>query len=275
MLLDGENAADMQQDETIRSLIAERGYRLNGRVERKAVYRFHALVADTWQKGRVFLAGDAAHQTPPFAGQGMCSGLRDAFNLAWKFEAVLKNGAPADLLATYQSEREGNVRFIIESAIGLGHVVCTTDPTVAAERDARMLADIQMGKQPISMTYPPFEKGCIAAGTAGAGTLFPQPWSNAPTGILRFDDLFQGQALLLVRHDDAAAFHVPGLRHIALESKVAAPFAAPLLEWLDRHAARAVLIRPDFYVFGTGNPDELARLWVQKTSLRADAGAVA
>jgi 3-(3-hydroxy-phenyl)propionate hydroxylase len=275
MLLPGETAADMQQDETIRRLIAERGHRLTAQIERKAVYRFHALIADFWHKGRVFLAGDAAHQTPPFAGQGMCSGLRDVFNLAWKFQAVVKSGAAADLLETYQPERESNVRFIIESAIGLGRVVCTTDTAVAAERDARMLADIEVGKQPISMSYPPFDKGCVVAGSPGAGTLFPQPWAKGPGGSLRFDDLSQGEALLLVRQGDAAAFRAHGLRSMSLEEGVAAPFAGPLLEWLDRQSAAAVLIRPDFYVFGTGKPQELARLWAQETSFRAEGSAVA
>jgi 3-(3-hydroxy-phenyl)propionate hydroxylase len=71
-------------------------------LERKAVYTFRARIAEQWRKGRLLLAGDAAHQTPPFAGQGLCSGIRDAANLAWKLGAILREGAPDSLLDSYQ-----------------------------------------------------------------------------------------------------------------------------------------------------------------------------
>ena len=83
-------------------------------IERKAVYRFHGRVAERWREGRVLIAGDAAHQTPPFAGQGMCAGIRDAANLAWKLADVLHGRARPDLLDTYQAEREPNVRAYID-----------------------------------------------------------------------------------------------------------------------------------------------------------------
>ncbi|MGK3799668.1 FAD-dependent monooxygenase, partial [Enterococcus faecium] len=86
-------------------------------IERKAVYRFNAMVARAWRRGRVLLAGDAAHRMPPFAGQGLCSGVRDAANLAWKLAAILHTAAPDALLDTYQPEREPNVRSIIAMAM--------------------------------------------------------------------------------------------------------------------------------------------------------------
>ena len=85
------------------------------------------------------LAGDAAHQMPPFLGQGMCTGIRDAANLAWKLELVLAASRRDALLDTYQEERAPHVRAIIEPAVALGGMLQTTDPEVAAARDAAML----------------------------------------------------------------------------------------------------------------------------------------
>jgi len=87
---------------------------------RKVVYTFHARVAATWRRGRVFLAGDAAHLSPPFAGQGLNSGIRDAFNLGWKLAAVLKWGAPVSLLDTYEPERRPHAAALIRMALRIG-----------------------------------------------------------------------------------------------------------------------------------------------------------
>ena len=78
----------------------------DGTLWRQASYRFHALVADHWRAGRVFVAGDAAHQQPPFLGQGMCQGIRDVANLSWKLGAVLRGEAEEVLLDSYGAERK-------------------------------------------------------------------------------------------------------------------------------------------------------------------------
>src|SRR6185369_12162511 len=109
-------------------------------LERAAVYTFHSLVQEGWRKGRLLLAGDACHQTPPFLGQGMCAGMRDAANLTWKLVALLKDGAPDALLDTYESERLPHVQIFIDLAVKLGAVLQETDPTAAAARDRRFEA---------------------------------------------------------------------------------------------------------------------------------------
>ena len=110
----------------------------NARLERHAVYTFNARYARRWRAGRVLLAGDAAHLMPPFAGQGMCSGLRDAANLAWKLDLVVAGRASDALLDSYQEERLPSVKAAIEFSMELGKVICVPDPAEAAARDEAM-----------------------------------------------------------------------------------------------------------------------------------------
>jgi len=150
MLLPGETADMVLRDEFVQSLL-EPWKCGHVEIERRAVYRFHGLVANRWRSGRVLLAGDSAHQTPPFAGQGMCSGLRDAANLAWKLEAVLHGRATDALLDTYQLERERHTRALIELALSLGRLVCTLDQEIAAARDKNLIERRKAGEMP----FPP------------------------------------------------------------------------------------------------------------------------
>jgi flavoprotein hydroxylase len=128
----------------------------------------------------LLLAGDAAHLMPPFDGQGMCSGLRDAANLAWKLDLVLGGHADAALLDTYTSELKSHVRHAIGMSVELGKVICVTDPDVAAERDAFMISRAADPKQILPPLPPPMlTEGLLhraADGTTapGAGLLCPQ-----------------------------------------------------------------------------------------------------
>ena len=243
MIMPGESAAQVSDDAMIERLLEPWDVKGAVRIERKAVYTFRAQIAAQWRKGRVLLAGDAAHQTPPFAGQGMGSGLRDASNLAWKLAAVL-GGAGADLLDSYQSERSPNLRAMIDMAIMMGRTVCITDPAAAAMRDAQMLAARAAGHSPDgAISFPPISEGAIMVGTPGAGSYFPQPVA----GALRLDDVLGGEHWLLTRTD--------------LARGDLAPFRDALADWLDKHAVDAVLVRPDRYVFGSGDPELLSAGW--------------
>ena len=258
MLLAGESADDVLRDGFIEDLLAPWDCG-PVEIERRAVYRFHGLVAERWRLGRVLLAGDAAHQTPPFAGQGMCSGLRDAANLAWKLEAVLGGRADPALLDTYQAEREPHARQLIELAIGMGRLVCTLDREAAASRDREMLARRAGGAAPLPpLRTTPFARGCILAGSSGAGELFPQPTCGTGQRRLRLDDGLGAGPWLISRRP---AGHAGGIAVRHLGEPVLAPFRTDLLGWLDTHGAEAVLVRPDRYVFGTGEPAALVAAW--------------
>lgn len=243
MILPGETPEQVSSDDFVETLLEPWNVKGAVRLERKAVYTFRARIAEQWRKGRILLAGDAAHQTPPFAGQGMCSGLRDAMNLAWKLGAVLR-GAPDALLDTYKQERGPNLRATIEMAVMMGRTVCITDPAAAAVRNEQMLAARAAGMSPDGhVAYPPIMEGAILIGSAGAGSYFPQPVMDGQ----RLDAVLGSGSWLLDRERLAA----PDL----------APFREVLEGWFDSHKAEAVLVRPDRHVFGTGSKEALAASW--------------
>ena len=262
MMKPGEKPEDVLDDAFIADLL--KPWKVDGAVtlERKAVYRFHALIARQWRKGPVFVAGDAAHQTPPFAGQGLCAGVRDAANLAWKLGAVLRGEANERLLDTYQTERSPHVRAAIDLALMMGRTVCITDPKAAAERDKAMLARRTSGGDGAGggLGLPSFDSGCLLAGTSGAGSYFPQP---ATKTAARLDDA-AGRGPWLIQREPSAA--VASLETFALSDARIAPFAEEIARWLDKHGGQAVLVRPDRYVFGTGSANELANAWTKAMS---------
>ena len=250
MILPGETPEAVSAPASVARLLDPWNVAGAVRIERTAVYTFRARIAEQWRQGRVLLAGDAAHQTPPFAGQGMCSGLRDAANLAWKLAAVTKGEADAALLETYQPERAPNLRATIDMAIMMGRMVCTTSRFGAWIRDAKLGLARMLGKLPDGPpAYPPLSKGAILAGTPGAGDYFPQ---FTGTGGERLDDVL-GDGFWLIEQRDSAAARL-------------APFGANIGRWLAAHEAEAVLVRPDRYVFGTGTPAKLTAAWAAALS---------
>ncbi|MFM2302458.1 MAG: hypothetical protein RLZZ84_2194 [Pseudomonadota bacterium] len=250
MIRPGEDPDMISTEASIEALLEPWNVQGAISLERKAVYTFRARIAQAWRKGRILLAGDAAHQTPPFAGQGMCSGLRDAANLAWKLAAVTRGQANDALLDSYQPERAPNLRATIEMAIMMGRTVCITDPAAAAMRDAQMLAARAAGQSPDgALEYPPIDSGVILAGSPAAGRYFPQPVGSAGQ---RLDEVLGIGHWLLTRAE---------LDRTERDWAELAPFRAALEQWFDQAGTAAVLVRPDRYVFGTGEPALLAERW--------------
>jgi 3-(3-hydroxy-phenyl)propionate hydroxylase len=264
MILPGEEPATVLAPQTIASLLAPWNVADRISIERKAVYRFHGLLAESWRQGRVLLAGDAAHQMPPFAGQGMCSSIRDAANLAWKLAYVCQGRAAPALLDTYQQERAPHVRQIVETAIAMGRVVCLLDERAAAERNSGMLARKAAGETDISLAMPDLVGGLLSD-TPGAGSLFPQPAAHDE----RLDDVL-GQGPWLIGHVDGLDAGDAAL--VSLDDPAVAPFAAALRGWLEKHNTPAVLVRPDRIVFGTGTAPRLLSAWRAALDMPAYAG---
>jgi 3-(3-hydroxy-phenyl)propionate hydroxylase len=256
MLKPGETAEQVLDDTVIAGLL--KPWNVDGAVtlERKVVYRFNARLAKDWKKGPVLLAGDAAHLTPPFAGQGLCAGIRDAANLAWKLAVVLHGKASPALLDTYQTERDAHARSYIELAIMMGRTVCIADREAAAQRDAQMLAARAGGApSPDVAAVPAFSAGCILEDAAGAGGYFPQFVSGAAG---RMDDVLGSGAWLITRRALACR---ADMRVATLDEPDLASYRADVASWLDRHDAEAVLVRPDRYVFGAGESQSLLARW--------------
>jgi 2-polyprenyl-6-methoxyphenol hydroxylase-like FAD-dependent oxidoreductase len=143
MRLPHETLEELNDERRAWELLAPWGVRPgNARLERHAVHTFNARYAEQWRAGQVLLAGDAAHLMPPFAGQGMCAGIRDAANLAWKLDLVIRGLAPDGLLDTYQQERLPSARLAVEFSMQLGKVTCVPDPAEAAAGDEAMAAAV-------------------------------------------------------------------------------------------------------------------------------------
>jgi 3-(3-hydroxy-phenyl)propionate hydroxylase len=231
---------------------------------RQASYRFHALVAAEWRKGRVFVAGDAAHQQPPFLGQGMCQGLRDVANLCWKLQAVLQAGAPERLLDSYGHERKAHVIDLTTRIKAIGQIIGERDPARARARDARLLAECGGVVQPTPRqeVQPALRAGLLAAQQHPArGSIFPQPWLQQAAGEpKRMDDVLgSGWLLVLDRHADAALRQQarvqarPGLTVVQLGSPGCTETEGVLARWFERQGCSAALVRPDHYVYGVAS----------------------
>jgi 3-(3-hydroxy-phenyl)propionate hydroxylase len=206
-------------------------------IERTAVYTFHSLVASRWRKGRLFIAGDAAHQTPPFMGQGMCTGIRDAANLGWKLSLACRGGGGEELLDSYETERLPHATEYILTAIRLGGLINTAG-TEAALRAAIPNAE---GATRMESIQPPLGPG-LGEGQH-RGRLFGQP-------VLadgRRMDRSTGHAFVLVCTDDLAA-QLLCPRDVVLVTTRDAPDVAT---HLGRFGASAVLLRPDRFILGT------------------------
>jgi 3-(3-hydroxy-phenyl)propionate hydroxylase len=257
MLMPGETAAAMERPERVRELLAPWVGGEDVELVRAVVYTFHALIVHPWRRGRVFLLGDAAHQMPPFLGQGMCSGIRDAANLVWKLDLVLRGIAGDALLDSYEAERSPHVRMIINTCVAAGDVIQTTDPEVAALRDRQLLGD---HAPPIQRDeLPPLTAGLLheGGGAPGAGKLVPQPRCE---GGVRLDERL-GRGFAVVTGDDPAR-HMSAASRAFWERLGARLVVTRVLDaWLAEHGGSAVVVRPDRYAYGVAcAPGDLDRL---------------
>ena len=162
MINPGDDYAAMEDPNAVRAMMQPYLHHLgpnigteDGQILRSKVYQFHALLATRLRANRVFLMGDAAHQMPPFLGQGMCAGLRDAENLVWKLAGVLQGRYASSLLDSYHSERYAHVRTVIKQAVQIGEIIQTRNIVKAFMRDTllrlgklipKLLSGIQFGQ---------------------------------------------------------------------------------------------------------------------------------
>lgn len=224
---DHETREEMLSPDRIAKLLAPWGSPAQLQVDRAAVYRFHATVAGSFRRGNVFLAGDSAHQMPPFNGQGMCSGLRDAENLSWKLAEVAHGRAGDALLDTYDIERRPHAAGQVEHAADAGRLI-----NAIAEGGAESYEAGYGGGR----SFPHLEAGVVDGSHPRVGHPFPQPTVD---GVLFDEHLGTGWALVGATAPVLGAWALHGARAVAAD-----PAVFPGM--LDNGAV--VVVRPDRYV---------------------------
>jgi 3-(3-hydroxy-phenyl)propionate hydroxylase len=271
MLKPGETAQDMEQLEKVRALLAPWGGAQQLEIERRSVYRFHARCCASFQKGRVFLAGDAAHITPPFIGQGLVAGLRDVANLCWKLAWVLRGHASPALLATYDEERRPHAKQMIGLAVWMGRLVMPSSSLQALVTHGflRLLRVVRPLRRLMEQNdvKPPnrFRRGMMIRGRGRGrlirGGLLPQALVRDGRGAITPSDDVLGTAFSCIGFGVApdaqvgaetrAAFLRRGGRFVHIQAQRAAATSEHVYEDMTGELARSApaawvaVVRPD------------------------------
>lgn len=259
MLSDGESAEDATLEANVRKRLAPwlGAQAADVTLRRTAVYTFHSLVARTYRRGRLFLLGDAAHQMPPFIGQGLGAGIRDAANLAWKLAAVLDGKEEEAILDTYEAERRPHVRAVTKQAVMLGRTMQSR--AFGEHRDAWLR---RLGRSPVvrglalRRAFPELGLGPLVKprGSGPAGGHAPRAAVVAEGRETHLDDVLGQDFALLIRQEDGR------VRVGDLDGRTLALVRGHELDaWLDAIEAEAVLVRPDRVVMASGRRSAVGR----------------
>lgn len=269
MIMPGESLDEMSTPAAAWRLVERWGVTPeNSRLVRNTVFRFRSLVADQWRSGRCIVAGDAAHLMPPFLGQGMCSGLRDAMNLSWKLDLVLRGVSTDALLDSYEAERRAHVVSIVGASLALGAIISVIDPHEAAIRDEKL----RNGDAAPPTPLPRLVDGILLRDEDGrpgpdAGELSVQSRISVAGREGRSDDVLgPGWKVYVLGADAWTALNRESLDILdqigATVVRVATTLAphdaavdldGALADWVGELAGPVggVIVRPDFYTYGS------------------------
>lgn len=272
-VLPGEDEAELVTDTAVWRLLTRYGItERNVEILRAVVYSHHVRFASRWRDRRVFLAGDAAHVMPPWIGQGMAAGVRDAGNLCWKLAGVLGGTLPESALASYEVERQPNVRAITRRAVFVGWIITQRSTLIAAARNPvlRVLDRISpLHNRLVDSLWIPacrYPKGFLGSGGSAVGFKVPQPWVLDEDGSrIRLDDALakegkSGWSLLRIAGSPKWSEFDP--RTLELLPAASAPRAGALVDaegvlvpWIRKHHAAQLLLRPDHVVYASSTPE--------------------
>ncbi len=280
-LLPDESREEMVQPEQVRALLDDWLPAEHYALRRVAVYQFHAATAERWREGRIFLAGDAAHQTPPFLGQGLNAGFRDVINLGWKLQLVLDGKCDDSLLDTYAAERDGHARDLVEWAVAVGQLMEAFAAAEAGDEAQAPSEELRRSGYGQGRTAPPLRGGVVIEEQVGdgkpAGHLFAQPTVRAADGEAMLDELL-GQGFAVVARGASELVLSEASRTFL--SRLGAPTI--LLDELEPshgrfdalfESAGAAVVRPDRYVFGVADEEHSLDRLVESLEAKLGAGA--
>jgi 3-(3-hydroxy-phenyl)propionate hydroxylase len=288
LVKENERTESVERSEVVEQLIARYIDPRQVTIQRASVFTFQSKVAERWRDGRVFLLGDSAHVMPPFMGQGLCSGIRDAINLTWKVALAVRGAAGEALLDTYEQERRPHAVNMIKATVLMGRVFLSRIRVLAAVRNwlLRWLFRIPRTRRMMrNYEFKPkmiLEQGCLAGGrrrtgTAAEGSYLPQPRVGLASGGpvllddvlgLRFAVLVLAEAAESVRQSaEALAAELGGVCLRVLPAARAAEartgdvvdLEGKLAAWFAGHHADAAVVRPDRYVYGASRGSGIER----------------
>lgn len=238
MVMPEDDLSHLTQADTIWSLLADYIAPTQAKIERAAIYTFHALLANQWVQDRLIIAGDAAHQTPPFMGQGMAAGIRDAANLAWKLQQVIHHQQDRALIQSYFSERHAHVAEFIQGAVKFGKII--QNYCAGTEYQAQA-ASLKNFVTPV----PQLGVGFYQQHHPHTGFISPQfVIDNQQLS----DDLVGYKFALFVDEQHAALLQTFNFLNLELLHLLVVD--GEISAWLRENNAIAALIRPDRYIFG-------------------------
>ncbi len=204
-------------------------------LERKTIYTFKSAISRKWRKGRIFISGDAAHLMPPFMGQGMCAGIRDASNLAWKIMKCLENNHDEKLLDTYQSERFTNVKEYIETTMRMGEFINAVESIQITDN----ITSSTDGIKSMKSIKPRLGSGLGKKKDKNRGKIFPQFMKKNGKNL---DDKFSKNPLLIVSSNIKKKISKK-LNHIKSINVIG------LSKYLESINSYAIIVRPDRFIF--------------------------
>ena len=256
---EGEDKRDFMKDKKIQDLINRWLEPSEYEIIRKAVYQFHSVIAKHFHKGNSFLIGDAAHQNPPFMGEGMMSGYRDAMNLCWKIALTIRCNLKNNLIETYQEERKPHAQFVVENSAGIGELM----EAYAKADDPSEVPEELVAKGYGSFVLPNLDNGLFYGGKANdsmmAGQLFPQPVIYKNNKVINRHDEILGKGFALIsknqieiNNQDKDFLEKIGCAFVTLEEHY-----INQNHWIEKimELGEVFIVRPDKYIFGSSSND--------------------
>lgn len=263
MRLPHESAAELENEEKVWELLKPWVTPEQATLIRFKLYNFKSLISKKWRQKRVLIAGDAAHIMPPFMGQGMCAGFRDTLNLSWKLSGVLNGQYNSEILDSYFVERSPHVNDVIDLSMFLGKVICVSDPVEARQRDQAFFDGVALPPP----NFPDLTQGILAKSPQFnpqqiVGKLSPHSILQCGSTQKRLDDLIAGKFALLTL-GQAPTASTSNFQVISLADSKSRDVQQVISQFMQQHNIQAMLVRPDFYIFGAVEKAEDAQQLVE------------